>query len=139
LKRILFACVGNSFRSQIAEGFALAHVRPGAAEIQSGGTQPFGFVSPKAVRLMKDRGIDISRHTSKPLDLAFASQAEAFVSLCGPLDDSCPRAIAKKVLQWDIGDPSGTDPDEQRRMRDDIEARVVALLREHGIAKDVAP
>lgn len=131
-KRILFACVGNAFRSQIAEGFARAYARPGAVEVRSGGTQPAGFVHPGAIRVMREKGIDISRQTSKPIDLAFAGQAEAFITLCGPVDDACPARIAQRAIDWSLPDPSWSTDEEQRRIRDLIEQRVKELLGSFG-------
>lgn len=131
-KRILFACVGNAFRSQIAEGFARAYAQPGTVEVRSGGTQPAGFVHPAAIRIMREKGIDISRHASKAIDLGFADAAEAFITLCGPVDDACPARIAKRAVDWDTPDPSWSTEAEQRRIRDLIEERVKQLLRSLG-------
>lgn len=128
MKSVLFACVGNSHRSQIAEGFARAYALPGTVDARSGGTAPFGRVSSSAVRMMAEKGIDISKHKSKPLDLAFAEKADAFVTLCGPLDGACPARLARRAVSWDVGDPDTTSIPAQRALRDDIEARVVALL-----------
>src|SRR5687768_4609830 len=99
----------------MAEGFAKALSKPGMVDARSGGTAPFGTVSAGAIRLMAEKKIDISKHTSKELDLAFADNADAFVTLCGPLDDACPARIAKKAVSWDVGDPATPDSTEQRR------------------------
>lgn len=135
MKTILFACVGNSFRSQIAEGFALAYAKPGSADIRSGGTAPSGVVHSGAIRLMAEKGIDISRHSSKPIDLEFAAKADAFITLCGPVDDACPARIAKRAIDWNISDPSWSDDSERRRVRDEIEAKVKRLLKELGVLR----
>jgi arsenate reductase (thioredoxin) len=129
LKTVLFACIGNSFRSQIAEGFARAYGRPGAVDVRSGGTSPFGYVSPAAIRLMAEKGIDIKNQQSKAIELAFARSCDAFVTLCGPLDGTCPANIAKRAIPWDVRDPGNASVAEQRALRDDIEARVIELLR----------
>lgn len=129
VKSVLFACVGNSYRSQIAEGFAHAYARPGTVDARSGGTAPFGYVSPAAVRLMAEKGIDISKNTSKTLDLTFAERADAFVTLCGPLDGACPAHLASRAISWDVGDPGTSSVTAQRALRDDIEVRVIGLLR----------
>ncbi len=129
MKSVLFACVGNSYRSQMAEGFAQAYARPGMVDARSGGTAPFGYVSPAAVRSMAEKGIDISKYKSKALDLDFAGNADAFVTLCGPLDGACPAHLASRAISWDVGDPGTSSVTAQRALRDDIEARVVALLR----------
>lgn len=135
MKTILFACVGNSFRSQIAEGFAKAYAKPGAADIRSGGTMPSGVVHSGAIRLMAERGIDIRGHSSKVIDLEFAAKADAFVTLCGPVDDACPARIAKRAIDWNMPDPSwGTDED-RRKVRDAIEEKVKQLLRGLGVLR----
>lgn len=136
MRRVLFACVGNSLRSQMAEGFARHLARPGTVEARSGGTAPAGFVHPKAVRAMQERGIDIGHHTSKTLDLDFARHADAFITLCGPLDDACPRAVAERAIDWSLPDPAGADDATVRRIRDVIEEKVRRLLEEWGVLRD---
>lgn len=129
VKQVLFACVGNSFRSQIAEGFAKTYAKPGMVDVRSGGTAPFGHISPAAARLMGEKGIDISKHESKPIDHEFALRADAFITLCGPLDDACPATVASRAIVWDVRDPGNASVLEQRQLRDDIEQRVISLLR----------
>ncbi|HLE47090.1 MAG TPA: arsenate reductase ArsC [Candidatus Thermoplasmatota archaeon] len=138
-KRVLFACVGNSFRSQIAEGFAKAYAKPGTVDVRSGGTNPSGVVHGGAIRIMKERGIDISRHASKIIDLEFADRADAFITLCGPMDDACPARIAKKAIDWNLPDPSWSTEDEQRRIRDTIEERVKRLLEDWRVLRADLP
>lgn len=136
VKRILFACVGNAMRSQMAEGLGRHLARPGTVEIRSGGTQPAGFVHPRAVRAMKERGVDISGHTSKIIDLTFAESADAVISLCGPLDDACPRKIIERTLDWSMPDPSWGGDEEVRKVRDRIEAKIVQLYQEWGVLRE---
>lgn|GEM_PF-820583 len=138
MKRILFACVGNAMRSQMAEGLGRALAQAGTIEIRSGGTAPAGFVHPKAIRSMQRRGIDISRHASKALDLDFARQADAIVTLCGPLDDACPAVLFPKVVDWTMPDPSWGDEAEVDQIRDAIETRIVTLYRDWGILREGA-
>lgn len=133
--RFLFACVGNAARSQMAEGFTLAWGDPERVEVRSGGTNPAGVVSRRAVAAMREVGIDISDHTSKPLDLDYARDADVFVTLCGPLDTACPRAIAEKAVDWDLPDPIHADEQTMRKVRDEIALRVKALLSEHGLLR----
>lgn len=135
MKKVLFACVGNSFRSQMAEGFAIAYAKRGTVDVRSGGTRPFGHVNSAAIRLMAEKGIDISKHSSKLIDLKFADTADAFVTLCGPVDDACPARIAKKAIDWDLPDPGGLGPREQVQVRDDIEQRVIALLKDWNVLR----
>lgn len=135
-KRVLFACVGNAFRSQVAEGFARAWGDPEKVEVRSGGTNPAGVVSSRAVATMKDLGIDISDQTSKPLDIDYARHADVFVTLCGPVDDACPRAVAERAVDWNLTDPQHADDEIVVRVRDEIGRRVRALLAELGALKE---
>jgi arsenate reductase len=135
-RRVIFACVGNAFRSQMAEGFARHLGDPARLEVRSGGTMPAGFVHPAAIRLMKEKGIDISTHHSKPIDLVFAETADAVVTLCGPLDEACPAHIVKRVTDWTMDDPTYGDATEQRQARDGLETRVKGLLAQWGVLRD---
>lgn len=130
--RVLFACVGNSARSVMAQGFA-RHYGGDAVEAQSGGSKPLGHLLPEAVQVMREKGIDISQEPSKGFDIEWvAGQCDLVVTMgCG--DDACPAFIGKKMRDWELEDPKGKDLDTFRRIRDDIEQRVHALLVEHGI------
>lgn len=128
-RRVLFVCVGNSFRSQIAEGFA-RRMAPQGVLVKSGGLRPAGRVDPVAVQLMAEKGIDITRHEPKDIDLAFARQARRVVVMgCDP-EEACPAEILDRVEAWNLPNPGGLSPEESRRLRDDIERRVKALLEE---------
>jgi arsenate reductase (thioredoxin) len=129
--RILFACVGNSARSQMAEGFcrALAGDR---VECRSGGSKPLGFVLPEAVAAMRERGLDIARQRSQGFDEAWVRGCDLVVTMgCG--DDACPAFAGKRIVDWDLEDPKGKDMATFRRVRDDIERRVRGLLVELGV------
>ncbi|MFQ6012386.1 MAG: low molecular weight phosphatase family protein [Thermoplasmata archaeon] len=129
VKRVLFICVGNSFRSQMAEGFARHHAARGVL-VRSGGVTPASAVSPVAVRLMGERDIDISRHVPKEVDMAFASQAARIVTMgCRP-EEACPAEVLDRAEEWSLPDPGGMGEDDARRLRDEIERRVQALLDE---------
>jgi arsenate reductase (thioredoxin) len=123
--KALFVCVENSCRSQIAEGFARAL----GGDILSGrsaGSKPSGVVNPKAVESMRRRGIDISGHVSKGLSELSSSGWDYVVTMgCG---DACPFVPARARLDWNIPDPKHMPPEEFDRVRDEIEARVRALL-----------
>lgn len=138
MRRILFACVANAMRSQMAEGLARHLAKPGTVEVRSGGTDPAGYVHPAAIRAMDERGIDIRGQVSKALDVEFGLQADASVTLCGPMDSACPRPLAKKALDWAQPDPSGGGDALVRRVRDDIERRIIALFREWGCLREDA-
>jgi arsenate reductase len=129
-KRILFVCVENSNRSQMAEAFARIH--GGAAiEAHSAGSRPSGRVNPKAIEAMRELGYDLTRHTSKGLaDVPGAFDAVVGMG-CG--DEGCAVVPAKRREQWDIPDPKHLGPDEFRQVRDLIASRVRGLLRELGV------
>lgn len=127
VKRLLFVCVGNAFRSQMAEGFARAGA-PRGVLVRSGGLKPASGVSPLAVRLMAERRVDISRHTTKEVDLAFARQADRIVVMgCDPAE-ACPAEVLDRTESWDLPDPKGADEATGRQIRDEIEQRVQDLL-----------
>lgn len=129
--RILFVCVENSNRSQMAEAFARIH---GGEQIdsQSAGSRPSGKVNPRAVQFMAELGYDLSKHTSKSLDAFNGTQVAVAVTMgCG---DYCPLVHADRREDWNIPDPKEL-PDEQfREIRSLIEAKVKALLQSLNIA-----
>jgi protein-tyrosine-phosphatase len=130
LRRILFVCVGNAGRSQMAEAFARHHAGKMELEIdaRSGGTVPAPAVDSQVVALMLEKGLDISAARPKRLDLEFARAADAIVSLCGPLDAACPAPLLPKVADWGLEDPKGAPAEKVRAIRDEIERRVMDLL-----------
>lgn len=134
--KILFACVGNSARSQMAEGFAKA-LGADEVEARSGGSRPLGVVLPEAVQAMKEVGIDISRQPSQGFDEAWIRNEADLVVTMGCGDDACPAFIGKRLVDWDLPDPKDGGIDMFRQVRDDIELRVRDLLHEYGIRRDV--
>ena len=124
-KRVLFVCVENSCRSQIAEAFARMH-GAGAVEPYSAGSKPSGQVNPKAIASMRELGYDLSRHASKSLSDIPAVEYDVAVTMgCG---DACPNVRAKQREDWNIPDPKALPPDEFRKIRDQIEEKVKTLL-----------
>lgn len=124
MKRVLFVCVENANRSQMAEAFARMH-GGGAVEALSAGSRPSGRINPKAVRFMAERGYDLAAHGSKSLD-DVAGDFDAVVTMgCG---DACPLILARQRIDWALPDPRDMDDEAYRAVRDDIEARVRALL-----------
>ena len=124
MKRVLFVCVENSNRSQMAEAFA-RHLGGPGVESLSAGSRPSGRINPKAVRFMAELGIDLDSHRSKSLD-DIAGEFDAVVTMgCG---DSCPWVPAKRREDWALTDPKDLDDDGYRAVRDDISARVRVLL-----------
>ncbi|GAA0686488.1 arsenate reductase ArsC [Dyella marensis] len=124
MKRILFVCIENANRSQMAEAFA--HIYGGSGvDAQSAGSRPSGQINPKALRFMAELGYDLSVHTSKSLD-EVEGEFDAVVTMgCG---DSCPWVPARRREDWNLPDPKHLDDDGYRAVRDEIAARVKRLL-----------
>jgi len=127
--RLLFVCVENSNRSQMAE--ALARIEGGERVVAaSAGSRPSGVVNPKAVRFMQELGYDLTTHRSKSLDDIGDEPFDAVVTMgCG---DACPWVPAKEHVDWALPDPKHMDDDDYRRVRDDIRARVRELIARHA-------
>ena len=125
MKRLLFVCVENSNRSQMAEAFARIHGREDI-EPYSAGSRPSGKINPKAIEAMREVGYDLLQHQSKSLseipDLEYD-----FVATMG-CGDECPFVRAKQREDWNIPDPKEMPPDEFRKVRDLIETRIKELL-----------
>jgi protein-tyrosine-phosphatase len=124
MKRVLFVCVENANRSQMAHAFAHIH-GGGQVDASSAGSKPSGLINPKAVRFMAELGYDLTKHTSKSLD-DIAGEFDAVITMgCG---DNCPWIPAKHRDDWALPDPKHMDDDAYRAVRDEIGARVKALL-----------
>jgi arsenate reductase (thioredoxin) len=124
--RILFACIGNSARSQMAEGFARA-LAGDRIEVRSGGSRPLGYVLPEAIQVMREKGIDVSGHPSRGFDEEWVRGCDLVVTMgCG--DDACPAFIGKRIIDWDLPDPKGQPLEVFRAVRDEVARRVEALL-----------
>ena len=126
LKRVLFVCVENSNRSQMAEAFARLH---GGAKVEafSAGSRPSGRINPKAVEAMSERGYDLTQHRSKGLAEVSGIVYDAVVGMgCG--DEGCPNVPAARHEEWDIPDPKRLPPEQFRAVRDLIETKVKELL-----------
>ena len=123
-RRVLFVCVENSNRSQMAEAFA--HLHGGdAVEALSAGSRPSGQLNPRAVQFMAELGYDLTAHRSKSLD-DIAGSFDAVVTMgCG---DACPWVPAVRREDWALPDPKHMDDDDYRTVRDEISARVKTLL-----------
>jgi protein-tyrosine-phosphatase len=124
-KTVLFVCVENSNRSQMAEAFARIH---GGSNLQaySSGSRPSGRVNPRAIEFMREGGYDLSVHASKALtDIPDVEYDVAVTMGCG---DACPLVRAKRREDWNIPDPKDLPAAEFRAVRDLIEAKVKALL-----------
>jgi arsenate reductase len=130
-RRVLFLCLHNSARSQMAEGWARALARP-EVEIWSAGTQP-SRVHPAAVAVMQEVGIDLSAQTSKRIEDVPWGTADTVVTVCGEGEEVCPvLATDVRRVHWPLPDPSRIEGEGQleafRVMRDEIRWRVASLL-----------
>lgn len=127
MKRVLFVCVENACRSQMAEAFA-RRLGAGRVDACSAGSRPAGSVNPRAVAFMAERGYDLNAQVSKPL-AAFEGQTfDAIVTMgCG---DACPWLPATRRVDWELPDPKSLPDNEFRAVRDEIERRVQRLLAE---------
>jgi protein-tyrosine-phosphatase len=125
VKRVLFVCVENSNRSQMAQAYAAIHGGV-AVEAHSAGSRPSGKINPKAIAAMAEVGYDLSTHRSKSLDDIPAGPYDAAVTMgCG---DACPLVSARVREDWQIPDPREMPPEEFRQVRDLIAAKVKGLL-----------
>jgi protein-tyrosine-phosphatase len=124
-KRVVFVCVENSNRSQMAEAFAHLH-GAGRIEAYSAGSRPSGRINPRAIASMQEIGYDLSGHRSKSLsDLSGVEFDVAVTMGCG---DECPFIVARRREDWQIPDPKELPPDEFRAVRNLIETKVKELL-----------
>ncbi|MBX7058139.1 MAG: arsenate reductase ArsC [Leptospirales bacterium] len=125
MKRLLFVCIENSNRSQMAQAFARIYGGENV-EAYSAGSRPSGKVNPKAVESMKELGYDLSTHASKSLNDLPAIEFDCVVTMgCG---DACPWIPAKQRLDWQIPDPREMAPEEFRKIRDLIGEKVKQIL-----------
>ncbi|MGW1741997.1 arsenate reductase ArsC [Nocardia sp. NPDC001965] len=128
---VLFVCVHNAGRSQMAAAF-LAHLAGDRVLVRSAGTAPAGTVNPVAIEAMREAGIDISARTPTVLTADTAESSDVVITMgCG---DACPYFPGTRYLDWRLDDPAGADLATVRRIRDDIEGRVRGLLTELGVA-----
>ena len=131
VKRLLFVCVENANRSQMAEAFARM-LGGNRVEAYSAGSRPSGIVNPKAIEAMRELGYDLSAHDSKSLD-DLAQIEFDFVATMG-CGDACPMVRSRQRADWSIPDPKHLDTDEFRVVRDMIRDKVRMALNELGVA-----
>lgn len=124
---VIFVCVHNAGRSQMAAGFMTA-LSGGAVEVRSAGSMPADQINPVAVEAMAEVGIDITAEQPKVLTTEAVQASDAVITMgCG---DACPIFPGKRYEDWDLTDPKGKSLEEVRPIRDDIKGRVQALLSE---------
>ena len=129
---VLFVCVHNAGRSQMAAGYARA-LGGDRVRVLSGGSAPGEALNPMAVAAMAEEGIDISAEVPQLLLTDDVRASDAVITMgCG---DACPIFPGKRYEDWQLVDPAGRGLDEVRPIRDDIKARVTTLLRELGIGE----
>ena len=130
--QILFVCVENACRSQVAQAFA-AYYGQGRVEAQSAGSRPRGSVDSTAIAVMRERGIDMSAHTSKGLADLPSIRWDAIVTMgCG---DVCPQLPATRRIDWQIPDPARQPVETYRAICDLIERHIKALLEELSLSR----
>ena len=128
MKRVLFVCVHNAGRSQMALAYLRA-LGDGRVEAESAGTEPAPQVNPVVVEAMKEKGIDVSEEQPKLLTQGMVDGADRVITMGCSVEDACP-AVFMPTEDWALEDPQGKSLDEVRRIRDDIERRVRVLIAE---------
>ncbi len=128
MRKILFVCVENAGRSQMAEAFT-RHYGGGIVEAQSAGTMPGSRVNPTVVEVMREKRIDLGKNQPKMLDPTIIEQADRAITMGCSVAEYCPAPMLKKTVDWGLEDPKGRPIDEVRKIRDEIERRVLQLIR----------
>jgi len=124
---VLFVCVHNAGRSQMAAGY-LQHLAGDRVQVLSAGTEPKNQVNPSAVEAMAEEGVDIAANTPKVLTTEAVQESDYVITMgCG---DTCPFFPGKTYLDWPLDDPAGKGVDAVRPIRDEIRAKVEALIAE---------
>jgi len=132
MNRVVFACVHNAGRSQMAAAWFNQVADPAKARAISAGTQPSDHVHPVVVDAMKEKGIDLSKAEPQKLTADLAKGAAFLITMgCG---ESCPYVPGVPILDWPLPDPKGQGIEPVRLIRDEVESRVRALVKEHGWA-----
>ena len=127
IPEVLFVCVHNAGRSQMAAGL-LDHHAAGRVKVRSAGSTPADTLNPAVVAAMAEIGLDISHHHPKPLTAEAGRAADVIVTMgCG---DACPVYPGKRYLDWELPDPADQPLEVVRAIRADIERRVQALIDE---------
>jgi protein-tyrosine-phosphatase len=127
---VLFVCVHNAGRSQMAAAL-LAHHARGAVEVRSAGSEPADAINPAVRAVMAELDIDLSAEQPKKLTVDAVEASDVVITMgCG---DACPVFPGKRYLDWELTDPAGKGVDEVRPIRDEIDSRVQGLLAELGV------
>jgi arsenate reductase len=126
-KRVVFICVENARRSQMAEGFANVFGR-GEIEVYSAGSSPSSQIDPLVIEVMKLKGIDLSGKQPKGLNDLPPIEMDYLITM--GCEETCPAVLAKKIIEWNIPDPKGKSIEVFKEVRNLIEEKVKALLEE---------
>jgi arsenate reductase len=129
MKRVLFVCVENAGRSQMAEAFAKAYGK-GKVGATSGGTMPANEVNPRVVQVMREKGIDLSDNKPKLVTSQMVQEADMIIVMGCSAEGFCPTTLLPKVVDWRIEDPKGKPIEKVKEIRDEIENRVRMLINE---------
>jgi protein-tyrosine-phosphatase len=125
--KIVFVCVENARRSQMAQGFAEVFGQ-GKIEVYSAGSRPSSSIDPLVIEVMKEKGIDLgTKHPKSLVDLPTVEMDYLVTMGC---EETCPAVLAKKTIEWEIPDPKGKSIDTFREVRDMIEVKVRTLVKE---------
>ena len=128
-KKVLFVCVENARRSQIAQGFAEA-LGQRRVEVYSAGSHPSSSIDPLVIEVMKEKGIDLSGRRPKSLNELPPVEMDYLVTM--GCEETCPAVLAKKIIEWEIPDPKGKSIERLREVRDMIEEKVKSLHKQVG-------
>jgi arsenate reductase len=127
LKYVLFVCVENAGRSQMAEAFANYHGK-GKLIASSAGVALVDRINPLVVEVMREKGIDISMNKPKLLTKEMAEKADKIITMGCSVEGICPAPLRKNVTDWQLSDPKGKPIEEVRRIRDEVEEKVLELI-----------
>ncbi len=133
MKKVLFVCVENAGRSQMAEAFAKKHGKD-KVKASSAGNMPAERINPVVVEALLEKGIDISQAKPKQLTLEMANNADLIVTMGCSDNDVCPGPFFQETVDWKLDDPKGKNIDQVRAIRDEIERRVLDLIRRISVS-----
>jgi protein-tyrosine-phosphatase len=129
MMKVVFVCVENAGRSQVAEAFANLYGK-GKIVASSGGVMLADRVNPLVVEAMREKGVDISMNKPKLLTTAMTEDADKIITMGCSVEKICPAPLLKNVMDWDLEDPKGKPIEKVREIRDEIEKRVLKLIAE---------
>lgn len=129
MKKVLFVCVENAGRSQMAEAFANNYGK-GKLIASSAGVMLADRVNPAVVEAMKEKGIDISMNKPKLLTVKMTEEADRIITMGCSVEKICPAPLLKNVIDWNLDDPKGKPIEQVRKIRDEIEKRILKFISE---------